>query len=635
MQIFPISSNMYHKEVSSLSRDSGRDGVAFNQLFAKYFKNTPAEITPNLFYDSVDNTSFFSTEAPYDNSEDLRVDVSTLYPSSSIDDIRFTDSELQEIIDSLVDQGVETETVQNLLGSPNGTAIGDVIRAVVYEAPVRLSESDMMNIRSLVNELDSSGQLGEDVLDDLRQGRSVQAWDRLSKALSTYNSSTKFSISREEIISLGKALGANSATLDALAKSFKGSKELSLTSDQLRNLLVPLQQQMTNKIDAQTKLASQLEGALMPVIKEAKKRMDEEVSTGTIESRRSEQSKILIQDTVTKNGMSNIQQQNVASEIHNKIQGTGQSQDTVTKNGVGNIQQQDVANETHNKIQGAEQSQDTATKNGMGNIQQQDVANETHNKIQGARQNIDSAKFAGQFQSSDKESLFQDKDSGDGLFERNNGQDSKGLFSNSKGKGVTTTSSNPWESLAQRLGLNQSVGTVLPLQQPIQQSVQLTTIDRLAARMFSQIEQGVFSALRNGTSKLELTLNPLELGTVNVLLTTKNGEVSALLRPERAETTAALLQQMDSLRAELEQQGLKVAKVEVQTQLKDEQNMQWQGMDQHNSSQEQSERLRDLERLRMLGRIGQEDNGAEISLARNLHNNSMTAGIISRLDIIA
>lgn len=576
MQIFPISSDTLHKEASSLSRDNGRDSFGFNQLFAKHFKNTPAEITPNLFYDSVDkDTSFFSTEAPYDNSEDLRVDVSTLYPSSSIEDIRFTDSELQKVIDSLAAQGAATENVQNLLGSPNGTAIGDVIQAVAYEDPVRLSESDMMNIRTLANELDSSGQLGEDVLDDLRQGRSVQAWDRLSKALSSHDPSVKLSISREEIVSLGKALGANSATLDALSKSFKGSKELSLTPDQLRNLLVPLQQQMTNKIDAQNKLASQLEGALMPVIKEARKRMDEEASAGTIESRRSQQSKILIQDTVTKNG--------------------------------------------------------------MGNIQQQDVASETLNKIQGAGQNIDSAKFAGQsqLQTGDKENSFQDKDSGDGLFEKNKGQDSKNLFSNNKGKGVTTTSSNPWESLAQRLGLNQSIGTVIPIQQPIQQSAQLTVMDRLAARMFSQIEQGAFSALRNGTNKLELTLNPLDFETVNVLLTTKNGEVSALLRPERAETTAALLQQIDSLRAELEQQGLKVAKVEVETQLKDEQNMHWQGMDQHNSSQEQSERLRDLERLRMLGRIGQEDNGAEISLARNLHNNSMTAGITSRLDIIA
>lgn len=577
MQIFPISSDMLYKEASSLSRGNGRDSFAFNQLFTKFFKNTPAEITPNLFYDSVDkNTSFFSTEAPYDNSAELRVDVSTLYPSSSsIDDIRFTDSELQKVIDSLAAQGAATETVQNLLGSPNGTAIGDVIQAVAYEAPVRLSESDMINIRSLANKLDSSGQLGERVLSDFRQGRSVQAWDRLSKALSSYDPNVKLSISHKEIVSLGKALGANSATLDALSKSFKGSKELSLTPDQLRNLLVPLQQQMTNKIDAQSKLASQLEGALMPVIKEAKKRMDEEISAGTIESRRSEQSKILIQDTVTKNG--------------------------------------------------------------IANIQQQDVASETLNKIQGARQNTDSAKFAGQFQpqTGDKENLFQGKNSGDGLFEKNNGQDSKGLLSDNKGKGVTTTSSNPWESLAQRLGVNQSVGTVIPLQQPIQQNAQLTAIDRLAARMFSQIEQGAFSALRNGTSKLELTLNPLELGTVNVLLTTKNGEVSALLRPERAETTAALLQQMDSLRAELEQQGLKVAKVEVQTQLKDEQNMHWQGMDQHNSSQEQSERVRDLERLRMLGRVGQEDNGVEISLAHNMHNNSMTAGNTSRVDIIA
>lgn len=576
MQIFPISSNALHKETPSLSRDNGRDSFGFNQLFAKHFRNAPAEITPNLLNDSLDNSAlFFSTEAPYDNMEDLRIDVSTLRPSSSIDEIRFTDNELQKIIDSLGTQGVSTEPLQSLLGSPSGVAIGEVIQTVAYEEPVRLSESDMMNIRDLANEIDKSGQLESDILDDLRQGRSIQAWERLSNALSNHDPNIKLSISHAEIVSLGKALGANAATLDALSKSFKVNKELSLNSDGLRNLLVPLQQQMTNKIDVQNKLASQLEGALMPVIKEARKRMDEEAVAGNLESKRTQQSEILIQDTVTKNG--------------------------------------------------------------MGKIQQKDVTSELPNKPQSLEQNLDAAKFTGQSQtqSNDKEGSSQGKD-GDGLFEKHKGQNSKGLLADIQTKGVNTSSSSPWEALTQRLGLSQSIGTVLPLQQPLQpQNVQLAAMDRLASRMFSQVEQGAFSALRNGTNRLELTLNPLDLGTVNVLLTTKNGEVSALLRPERAETTAALIQQMDSLRAELEQQGLKVAKVEVQTQLKDEQGMSWQSMDQHNSSQEQFERVRDLERLRMLGKIGQEDNKEEISLAHNLQDRSITAGITSRLDIIA
>ena len=110
--------------------------------------------------------------------------------------------------------------------------------------------------------------------------------------------------------------------------------------------------------------------------------------------------------------------------------------------------------------------------------------------------------------------------------------------------------------------------------------------------------------MSNGTTRLELQLNPVELGAVNVLLTTRNGEVSALLRPESPETASLLAQQLGELRAELEQQGLKVDRVDVQTQVRDEHGTTWQGMEQHNATRDQRSRTEEMDRLRRLSRIG-------------------------------
>lgn len=578
MQIFPTLSDMHRKEASFASKDNGRDSFGFSQLLSKHFENTPAEITPDLSDSSLSNETpgyLFATEAPYDSIDESNVDISTLYTPTSIDDIRFTDSELQHIADSLEKQGVSSESVQELMGSPNGATVSDVIQSIAYEEPIRFSESDIIQIRNLANEVDASGELGESMLEDLRQGRTLQAWNRFITALSGQNPDKNLSIKHSEIVSLGKVLGVNSATLDALSKSFQGSKELLLNADALKNLLVPLQQEMTNKLDTQTNLVSKLEAALMPTIKEARKRMDEEAAAAGLESKRAQQSQTLIQDTVTKAGLSKIQSKEIVDQNPNGVQ---------LKEGI-------------NTGVSLESVKDSSQSN-----------NEPFHGNEGKN----------------------NKDN-NGLFEKNNDHQSKNLFADTHKSSVT---SNPWEALAQRLGINQSIGTIIPTQQSVQAQNVQTPLDRLASRMVSQIEQGIFSSLRNGTSRLELTINPLDIGNVNILLTTKNGEISALLRPERPETTAALMQQLDSLRAELEQQGLKVDKVEVQTQLKDDQGMHWQSMDQHNASQEQFARAKDLERLRILGRIDRKDENIETSLAHNLQDNTML-GMSSRLDLIA
>lgn len=107
----------------------------------------------------------------------------------------------------------------------------------------------------------------------------------------------------------------------------------------------------------------------------------------------------------------------------------------------------------------------------------------------------------------------------------------------------------------------------------------------LPSQTLNQIEQAILSSSRNGVQRLEVKLNPVELGAMTIALATnRQGEVSAVIRPEKEETAALINQQVDQIRAELENQGFKVDKVEVQTQLADQGGQNWQGAQQHNAS---------------------------------------------------
>jgi flagellar hook-length control protein FliK len=80
------------------------------------------------------------------------------------------------------------------------------------------------------------------------------------------------------------------------------------------------------------------------------------------------------------------------------------------------------------------------------------------------------------------------------------------------------------------------------------------------------VEESLYAALRGelaGTTRLDLQLHPQELGAISVALTLRNGEVRARIRSEKDETADLLSRQAEAIRASLEQQGVKVDKIEV------------------------------------------------------------------------
>jgi len=124
-----------------------------------------------------------------------------------------------------------------------------------------------------------------------------------------------------------------------------------------------------------------------------------------------------------------------------------------------------------------------------------------------------------------------------------------------------------------------------------------------SANVYQQVENGAFKNLGQGVKQLVIRLDPVDLGQVNVILQVRGKEVQAVLRASNQDTSLVLNEQLGQLRSQLEAQGLKVGKLEVQTQLADSQSQsQWQGADNHNRYQENQELAMSAKRWRTLER---------------------------------
>lgn len=142
-----------------------------------------------------------------------------------------------------------------------------------------------------------------------------------------------------------------------------------------------------------------------------------------------------------------------------------------------------------------------------------------------------------------------------------------------------------------------------------------------AREIRSQVQDSVLTMMRNGARRLEISLNPVELGQMAVALTMKNGEINAVIQTEKAESASLINQQIEVIRQELENQGFKVQNIDVEVGLSNfadsNNNQNWEGMQQHNNEQAFRENLQNLNYLRALSRKGMQE---ESILAHNMQN---------------
>lgn len=151
-----------------------------------------------------------------------------------------------------------------------------------------------------------------------------------------------------------------------------------------------------------------------------------------------------------------------------------------------------------------------------------------------------------------------------------------------------------------------------------------------SSQVFDQVASGVFKNVQEGVKQLTLQLEPGNLGALTLVVSVRENEVSATIRPDNPETAKLIEEQLYKVRQALESQGLKVDNLEVQSNAAErDSSQQWQGASKHNFTQQE---LEYRERVRLLHRLRHADSGMAHDM-QNTELNTVSAAKNSQSEI--
>lgn len=506
----------------------------------------------------------------------------------TLEEVCFTRNELAELREQLLKEGAPEDALANfdlLAGRPDGATLGQVLASLQLNGKPSLTDDDVSSLTGLLNQLDPSGTLTDQTLDLMRNGHSQQALVGINQALLQLDANSEINLSQEDLQILGKALNLPESVLGKMKGLFGSADALTLNREQMNALLSPAQDYLGQIALRQQKLDDAAEATVKRVIGKARERMKKEREAESLQSREVEQSKAMIKETVQKNSHGTLTEALQQS-------GDAKLNEALSKN-----------------------AQGSDLPDGFEHV--------------GKHGQEDAQQFAG------------------------NNQDGRGRNTPDGGK------NDPWSSLLSKVkadtgsGLTNTsyrtdgvMGTAfatlhqLAGQQQVPNGARAEVGPYLSQQAAQQVQNGLLSALRNGGTRLDLQLNPVELGSIAITLSSRNGEVTAQIRTEKTETLQAMQQQAEAIRQQLEQQGVKIDKIEVQ--LQNQGNNQqadsgWQNMQQHNAWAEQDARREEIFRMRNLAMVRRSaENKENNGLAQSMQDTEQTAIYATRrLSVVA
>lgn len=569
----------------------------------------------------------------------------------TLDEVCFTKNELFELRRELIKAGAPLESLKKfdvLADQPDGATLAQVMASLQeYGSPAELSDEDVTNITTLLGKIDATGELSTQALQLMQAGDASAALTLISETFSSLASAEGIEISRDEALSLGRGLGLNSNSLQTLANSFGNDQTLVGTSGQFSNLMAPATAQFAQEAVQRQKLDAALEQTLKPIVSKARNRMEKEKAAAALRNREVEQSKVLINRTVEKQ----------SREILDQTLQTGRESANPS-----DAQVQDAQGQGKAISRKLDQSQSAALGDAGKNENKRRAVTSTDKKpaqvasratpeaaapaASTPENSVDKPHNAGG-ESADfvQNSHLAPTGTGYAAGVGNAGASNDGRRGGEQGK------KREWSELlhkveangAQAANRNENSVVFSMLQGAAASSTAPETLPGVDAQPLSrhvaqQVEQGLLTALKSGGTRLDLQLHPQELGAITITLTARNGEVSARIRSEKTETAEMVTRQLDVIRFNLEQQGVKVDKIEVQLENRQQDDGSlWQNLDQHNSRQEEEARREELSRLKNLSTIRNSSKNIEIeTLEQPVHSLSQTARYSTRaLHVVA
>lgn len=559
--------------------------------------------------DAVGNADYHSASAALEDNNAPKVESPyTRHTSNGVtytlDEVCFTKSELQELRQALLKEGAPEESLRQfdlLAGQPDGATLAQVIASLMGKSEKDpMSEEDAHAITALLGQLDPSGKLGQDAIELMNQGNGMAALDLIQTALAQMDPASGIDIDQESMLALGRGLGLNQDSLRALLEGMGGHGSLTLNNAQLNQLLNPAKNQLLSDAANAEKLDAALEKTLKGVISKARNRMEKEKAATELQNRRVEQSKVLIDRTV---------QQRSRDMIDATVTGEHDDNEYALQGLAG----QELRDSLRAQLQSKAQNRESVN-NSQQSVNETQPMSHAHEQKSAETLKGDDRHF--------NQDAGRNSDKSDGW------DNLLGKLSAKESRPVSNQASSIVYSMLQG-NIAEEAAFTEPLQgQPLPQLPQMVA---------SQVEQGVLRAMGNGATRLDLQLHPAELGAISITLVARNGEVTAQLRSEKSETAEMLTRQLDTLRVNLEQQGLKVDKIEVQLQDRQDQNNSNTAFDdlgQHNARQEENAFRQEVRRLRNLA--GLRNIRENQNVAQDVHSINQTVRDLSQsLHVVA
>ncbi len=497
------------------------------------------------------------------------------------EEVLFTKAELEDLVRQLEDNGAEPDSLEELrelAEQPDGASLAQVLYALGDNRTyATLSDEETAALKSLATRIDPTGQLYDDIVYARNNADGEQILQSILSAMDNLPPGQRITLSQSDAALLAKVAGLSDTATQQLLGSFGGYNSIQFNKAELQSFLNPAIHDFAKESGHQDKLTAALDKVLGPLLNAARERMEAEKAASELSNKKVEQSKVVIEETVLKN-------------VNANLENTRVSADNATKESA-----QDIANEKtlqHMKQELGEES------NGNGQNLKEELAGRFG-------KHVDETASDGKNAKNDAK--------GDGWNELLSKTDVRQVHSTpTLSNAVTTT------PLA---GMGMGTMSASALAQNLAAQKMQQNSQTLSQQAAQQVERALFTAASNGTKRIDLQLHPAELGSLTISLTARNGAISALLRTENNDTTQNLQVQMDQVRASLEQQGIRIDKIEVQTQTQDSNSKyeQWDSLQQHNERQEENARREALERMRNLAKMRHNSaNSSETQLERNM-----------------
>lgn len=628
MQIIPTSAGSFDALISSSKENSS---------FADFFASVHEAI------DSLQRGENVSVSAALNEEQTTAAPTKVQSPYSratsngvtyTLEEVCFTKQELAQLRNDLVKSGAPANALSKfdaLVGQPDGATLAQIMASLqTLGGTPQLSDDDKAQITSLLKKIDSSGVLDARVQQLMAGGHGEAALGTVYAFISQMDLSTPLEVGATEAMAFGRGLGLDTSSLKTLANTFGGSSNVNLLAGQFSAFMAPVSNFFNEQKTAQKQLDTALKNTLQPLVSKARARTEKELQASALRNKEAQQSKLLIDQTVLKNSRQMLE------ETLNAVGQDGKK--PVDMEAV--LRQSDAISK---KLDGSQSA-------GVGHAGNQEAKASADTGIAKASSNREQASNGEQASNSQNatnrrpENTHQTQRS---FGEQQNESGRRHTGDNQQNSNAETGRDSSWNELTRKVETspifsmrqdNQAAAAIVQnLNTTVEQPGAVSQPAPVARYVAQQVEQGLLSSSRNGTTRLDLQLHPQELGAITLSLSLRNGEVSATIRSEKTETAEIVTRQLEAIRTNLEQQGLKVDKVEVQLNSRQQDENSWQNMDQHNSWQEEDARREELARLKNLSTIRNSSNNSEITdLEHPVHSSAHAARYATRtLNVVA